>query len=126
RRRVPGRPKQLVGRRIIDSRIPCRSAANLPGVAFPRVMTRFVGTWDGVKPPLALSGVCVVGIDEAANSVLAARDTKNHEIFDNQWRNREAIPLLVVNGTDVPNNVASPGIEGDDVSVERAHENLPT
>src|SRR5580704_9016682 len=79
-RRISGRPQELIGLRIVHTRVPGRRATNFPRIAFPSIVTRLAGSGDGVEPPLPLPSVCIVSIDEAADAVFATGDTKNHEI----------------------------------------------
>src|SRR5580693_9758580 len=69
RRRISGRPKELVGLRIVNAGVPRRRAADLPRIAFPSIVTGLAGSRDGVEPPLPLSAIGIVSIDEAANAV---------------------------------------------------------
>src|SRR5438445_12047614 len=73
---------------------------------------------------LALSGVRVIGIDEAPNTVFTARNSNNDEILYCQRREGEAVTIFVVDGRDVPDQVSGLGGESNDVGVERGHEYL--
>src|SRR5437868_6607502 len=77
-----------------------------------------------VQTPLACSGVCLVGVDEAANTILTSGDSHNDEILHSQRRQGEAVTILVVDGRDVPDQIASLGVESNDVGVKRGHEYL--
>src|SRR3989441_6977277 len=85
-------------------------------------MPRLSRTRDSVETPLAFSGGCVVGVDEAANTVLTSGDSHNDEILHSQRRQGEAVTILVVDGRDVPDQIASIGVESNDVGVKRGHE----
>jgi len=48
----------------------------------------------------------------------------NDEILHSQRRQGEAVTILVVDGRDVPDQIASLGVESNDVGVKRGHEYL--
>ena len=50
--------------------------------------------------------------------------TENHQVLYRQRRRREAVALSVVGCDDIPNNIASLRVEGDDVRVKRAEKNF--
>src|SRR5580765_6567223 len=121
---IAGRPEELVGCWIIDTRHPGGRAANLPGVVFPSIMARFAYAGHGVKAPFPLARVGVVGLDKAANAVFAARDADEYEVLHYQRRQRKAVALRVVDGGSIPDDVSGFCVEGNNVSDERAHEEL--
>src|SRR5712664_4156217 len=96
RRRIARGPKSSIGRGIVSPRDPRGRASDFPRVAFPRFMSRLAGTRDGVEAPFAFACRGVVRINEAANPILPARHSDNHEILDRQRRKGDAVTLAVV------------------------------
>ena len=78
----------------------------------------------GVEAPRALAGLRVVGVDEAANAVLAAGDADDHLVLDDQRRDRRGVADLVVLERRVPDDGAGLHVEREQVRVERGHEQL--
>src|SRR4029077_18799320 len=97
---------------------PGRRAANLPGVAFPGFTAGLAGAGNGVEAPLAFAGGSIVGVDEAANAIFAARDADDDEIFYGQRCESDAVAFAIVKRGGVPNHIAGFGVERDDVRVE--------
>ena len=100
-----------------------RSAAR-PRITRPRVVARLARPRNREEPPGALAGIRVVGVDEAAASVLAAGRADDHLVLDDQRRDRRGIALLEVLHHHVPHDVAGLHVEGEEVRVERGHEQL--
>ena len=86
-------------------------------------MARLARARNGVETPLPRASRRVVRVNESANPVFAAGHANQHEIFDHQRRERNAVALTVVRGADVPYDVAGFGVERDHVRVERAKKN---
>src|SRR5271155_5364415 len=78
-RRVSRRPENLVGRRIVSSRVPRRRAADLPRIALPCLMSRLARPRHGVETPSSFAGRSVVGVNESAHPVLAAGYANHYE-----------------------------------------------
>src|SRR5258708_19269933 len=95
RRGVPRRPENLIRGGIVGSRVPRRTAASLPRIALPRFMPRLARSRDGIEPPFASAGCRVVGVDEAAHSVLAASNPNYHQVLPPHRRHLTAPPLLL-------------------------------
>ncbi len=124
RRGISGGPENLIRGGIVGPRIPCRCATDLPRIAFPGVVAGLSGTGNGVETPFALAGIGVVGIDESADAILSAGNADDDQVLHGEWRDGEAVAGSVVGGGDVPADGPGLGIERDDVSVERAEEDL--
>src|SRR2546428_1909136 len=117
-----GAPVECVECRINRAGAPGRGAAAFPRVALPRVDATLPVAGNRVEPPRALARVRFVRIDEAANAVLAARDSDDDLVFHDQWRASEAEALIRVRRGHVPAHATGLRIERNDVSIERAHE----
>src|SRR6185503_19236515 len=108
--------------RIVGARHPDAGAAALPRVAGPRVVAALAGPRNGVEAPRALPGLRVVGVDEAADAVLAAGDADNHLVLDDERRDGGRVPLREVFERRVPDDRAGLHVERQQVRVERRHE----
>src|SRR5271165_815111 len=71
RRGIPRGPEQLIRRRIKHSCDPGRRSADFPGIAFPRLVTRFAWCGRGIESPLALATSRVVCLHESARAVFS-------------------------------------------------------
>src|SRR5579871_2295223 len=87
---------------VITSSYPGRAAACFPGFAGPGLVAGVTGAGNGPEPPGAFSRFCVVSIHEAANSCLAARDTRHDLSVDGEGRSRNAVADLVVGYLCIP------------------------
>ena len=109
---------------IVGSGDPCGPAAALPRVARPGISARLAFGRNGVKAPGAFTRLRIVGVNEATNTVFAAGDAENDEIFHGERREREAVAFAVVHGRDVPDDVAGFRVQSNHMRVERAKENF--
>ena len=91
----------------------CGGFGSQPGFA-----AGFAGSRNGVEAPGALARGGIVGVDETADAVFAARDADDDFVFDDQGSDGEGIALRVVGGLNIPKNIAGGGVESDDVSIE--------
>src|SRR5579859_4645428 len=121
-RRIAGGPEGGIGCWIIGAGDPRGRAANFPGVGFPSFVAWFAGARNGVEAPFTFAGGGIVGVDEAPDSVFAARDAHEDEISDGQRREGNAVSLAIVKRRRIPDHIAGFGIERDDVGIERAEE----
>src|SRR5437016_6762392 len=85
-------------------------------------MPRLSRTRDSVETPLVFSSVRVICVDEAANTVFAARNSNDDEILYRQRSEGEAVAIFVIDSGDVPDQVPGLRVESDNVGVERGHE----
>src|SRR5262245_56621302 len=85
-------------------------------------MTRLTWAWDSVEPPCAFSGSGIVGVQEAANAVLAAGDADDYFIFDGQRRSSHAVSLRVVRDFDIPDDGAGLAVQRYQARVDCSHE----
>ena len=76
---------------------------------------------DGVGAPGALAALGVVGVEEAADAELAARNPGDDAVLDDERRRRLAVARPIVGHLLVPDDVPGPCVEGDQVGVEGAH-----
>src|SRR5204862_7286907 len=126
RSRVAGAPVERVELWIVRAGHPRRRAAALPRVVFPRLVPPFPLAGNGVEPPRAPAGFRIVSVDETADAVLAPRHADDHLVFDRERCAGEAITLVRVRRRHIPSDASGPGVERDDVGVERAHEDAIT
>ncbi len=85
-------------------------------------MPRLSRTRDSVETPLVFSSVRVICVDEAANTVFAARNSNDDEILYCQRSQGEAVAIFVIDRGDIPDQVSGLRVESDNVGVERGHE----
>ncbi len=83
-------------------------------------MTRFARTWNGVEAPQASAGLGVVGIEESANTGLAAADADDDLAVDRERRRRDRIAEGVVGDRDVPPHAARQRVERHEMRVHGA------
>ena len=112
------------GRGIVGAGGPGRRAAVLRGVALPGLGARLAGRRHRVVPPDALAGLDVVGVEEAANAVLAAARSDDREVLDDERRRRRGEALGVRHDLGVPEDLSAAPVERDQVRVERRHQDL--
>ena len=122
RRRVSNAPNQQIELRIKGTRHPGRSAALFPGIrmgagCWPCFMTFFSRARDGIEPPPPLTGLNVVGVQEAAHPVLAAGYTCDHYVLDDERRAGYRVPGLAVGYFHVPQHGTGLRIQGYQVGV---------
>src|SRR5579862_7558370 len=95
----------------------CGGFGGEPGFAAGLARSR-----DRVEAPGALARGDIVGVNETADSVLAARNADDDFIFDDQGSDSEGVALRVIGGLDIPEDIAGGGVERHDVSIERSEE----
>src|SRR5205085_10938323 len=100
---------------------PRGAAASLPSITPPRLIAGFAGTGDRVKPPGKLSGGRVIAIDEAANSVLAARHADHDLVFHGERRQGKVVTLTRLRRFCFPDHGAGMSIEGHYARIQRRH-----
>src|SRR5688572_32936812 len=96
----------------------------LPGISCPRFVSRLSRTGDGVKPPGFLPGFSVKGRDETADTVLTATGADDHLVLHHKRGQRYGIARGRIGAIHVraPHGLAVMSVEGDEASVDRAHE----
>src|SRR5438034_9033601 len=85
-------------------------------------MPRLSRTRDSVETPLVFSSVRVICVDEAANTVFAARNSNDDEIIYCQRSQGEAVAIFVIDRGDIQDQASGLRVESDNVGVERGHE----
>ena len=85
-------------------------------------MTELPRPGNRVKAPRPLARLDVVGVDESADAVLAARRARHHLVFHHQRRERPRVTLGIVDHLRLPQQASGLAVEGDRVGVERSHE----
>src|ERR1043166_8432683 len=60
--------------------------------------------------------------DESANAELAARGADDHLVLDDERRNSDRVARFRALERNVPLDLAAPGVQGEDVTVDGAHE----
>ncbi len=122
--RVAGGPVQRIERRIVRTGHPRGAAAagDRIGALRPRVAAGFTRRRHRVVAPDARAGGRIVGIDEAARGVFAARDPHDHLVADDERRQRRRVAHLVVGEHDVPHHAAGQAVERQQMGVEGDHE----
>ena len=104
---------------------PCFHASGsqyaVTALQFPGFGARLTGGGNGVELPALLAGFCIVGCDEATNSVLAAADADNDFILDRERSHRDRVACLAIRHIRFPEEMTAPGIDRHQVRVEGAH-----
>src|SRR6185295_13614179 len=106
---------------VIRKTVPHRgAAADLPPFSRPglrglrkfRLLERLRWiAWNGVEPPRLLTGLGVVGIKEAAHSVLPAADANDDlSTFDNPGRHRDRIRHVFRRDSRFPEDLSGFGV----------------
>ncbi len=75
---------------------------------------------DRVEAPDELAVLGVIGLDEAADAILAAVGADQDFAVDGGWRHRLAVALLGIADLFLPDDGAGLGVERDELRVERA------
>src|SRR5438105_3854768 len=88
-------------------------------------MPRLSRTRDSVETPLVFSSVRVICVDEAANTVFAARNSNDDEILYCQRSQGEAVAIFVIDRGDIPDQASGLRVESDNVGVGPGHKSLP-
>src|SRR3989442_7732266 len=78
-------------------------------------MPRLSRTRDSVETPLVFSSVRVICVDEAANTVFAARNSNDDEILYCQRSQGEAVAIFVIDRGDIPDQASGLRVESDNV-----------
>ena len=124
RRGVARRPVEQVGLRVVRAGHPRRGAAVLPGVARPGFRPGLAGLRDGVAPPFAHARIDVVGVDVAADAVLAPGDADDQVVTDHQRGRGGAEPVGVAVHDRLPHDGSGPAVERQHLRVQGGHENF--
>ena len=124
RRGVARRPVEQVGLRVVRAGHPGRGAAVLPGVARPGFRPGLAGLRDGVAPPFARARLDVVGVDVAADAVLAAGDADDQVVADHQRGSGPAEPVGVAVHDRLPHHGSGLAVECHHLRVQGGHENF--
>ena len=115
-------PDNQVLRRVVSARHPGGSATAFPGVAAPAFAARLAGFRNGPEAPAAFAGFQIVGIEETANAVFAARNAGDHHVLDDQRRAREAVAVLRFGHLHIPQHRTGLGVQRHQVRVHCAHD----
>ena len=118
---VSGSIEHEVRVRIVGAGRPHAGAGRGADVR-PGVPSWFPRPRNGHRPPDALAGLHVVGVDETGNQVLPAGDTDDELVLDDERCDRRGVAFLVLDDLGVPQHGAGARVQRDDVGVERGHE----
>src|SRR6185295_15403722 len=88
--------------RVIRARHPCRTAARLPTLARPAILSRLALVRNRPQTPCALAGLGIVGVQKPANTGFAPADARDDLIPQRKRRNRDAMAGLVIGHFRVP------------------------
>ena len=117
---VAGVPVDEVQLGIVGARRPRRGPAVPPRVAGPRLVAGLAGAGNGVGRPDRVAAHRVVGLDEAADAVFAARHPGEDEPVDDQRRPGDAVALPPVDDLDLPRDGAGVAVEREQPRVHGA------
>src|SRR5207237_26930 len=124
RPRVADAPINRVQLRVIGAGDPCRSATELPGIAFPGVAAGLLGAGYRVGPPQALARLWIPTIDEPAGPELRAGNARDDNAVRDERSHGHRIAFLDVGRFLTPQFLAGLHVECNDVGVERGAEKL--
>ena len=119
---VAGAPVQEVQLRVVGAGHPGRRPAGAPGVAGPGAVVGMVRPRRGVKAPLARAALDVVGVDHAADAVLAPGHAGEDLVSDDERRGRLAVARRRFLHLGLPQDAAGAGVERHQVRVQGAHD----
>ena len=129
---VADAPIRQVQRGIVRAGHPDRTAAVLPRfriaerrrrgrTRLPRITARFVRRGNRVEAPCFPAAPRVEGRNEPADPILAAADTDDDLVFDDQRGVGDRITRLAIGHFRVPQRAAGLRVDGNEMGVERAH-----
>ena len=78
----------------------------------------------GPEPPEPLTRERVIGIEEAANAILAAGNAHNDFVLQRERCDGHRIAELIVGDLDVPTHTAGPGVERHQVRIDGTEKDL--
>ena len=109
---------------VVRAGLPRGPAAARPRIDLfgPRLAARLARSGHGPEPPDLLAILRIVGVEKSANRVFSSGDAHDDLVLDDERRDGAGVALLVVGQLDVPHGLAGPGVERDEVRVERGHE----
>ena len=124
--RVAHAPEQRICLGVISARHPGGAASAEPGQcgSLPRLRFRLARRRNGPETPDPLAGSHVVGREEAAHSLIPARDSSDHHVFHHQ-RGRRASVIVVLRTLRhlrVPQQCARHPVQRDHMGVVRLEE----
>src|SRR5205807_10027448 len=96
---------------------PRRTAAGLPVVALPGVVTGLAFAGNGEGPPQFLAVIGIVGGDVTAHAELAAGAADDDLAVDDERHQGHVLALPVVLHLGIPHHLAGLGVERDDMVV---------
>src|SRR5687767_5294584 len=99
---VAGAPIDEVQLGVVAAGDPGGGAARLPTVAGPRLVGGLAFAGDRPEAPELLAGLGVVGVEEAADAVLAAGDADDDLVPDGQRRARRRVAVARVRHLRLP------------------------
>src|SRR2546430_17568897 len=80
--------------------------------------------WDGPEPPHGFARRSLVTSDKPTNPPVAARDSSNNHVLDDQGGHSRAIVLRLLRHYDFPHYVACSPIQGDQMRIIGHHKYL--
>lgn len=114
---VAGGPVEGVSAGVVGAGEPGGAAAEFVATAFPGFDAGFAVGGDGPMAPDAFAGGGFVGGDETADAPVAASDSGDDHILDDEGRDGAAVLLGFVPENGLPNEAAGDAIEGEKVGV---------
>ncbi len=103
-----------------------RRAASVLGSIPPRVGARLLAGWNDVEGPDQRPGVDVEGIDTSIDADVRAGITREDLAVERDRRAGDFIAEPRVADANVPQQLAGRGVQGDQVSIDGAPEDLAT
>ena len=124
RRRVACSPVHQVGFRVISAGDPSGSAAGLPAIARPGFVAGLARRRHRVEAPGSRTGLYIVSVQEAADTVFGAGYADDDFIFQHERRGGNRVGGLVIGYFHVPTDTSGPHVQRDQVRIHRAQEEL--
>ncbi len=120
--RIADRPVEQAELRIVGPGEPRGAARVVDRVALPGVRAGLAAARHGPEPPHFLAAGLVVGGNEPAHALVAARHARDHQAADRERRPGGAVVLPVVGHLRVPHEGAGRPVERDQMGVIGGHE----
>ncbi len=116
----PSAPEDDILLGIVCARNPGRCSAGLRRDSGPRFTPRLARRWYRPEAPCPLPCLGVIRIDEAADSVLAARDTHHDLVLKRQRRSRDRVTQLRIGHLGIPTHDSRFDIQCHQMRIECA------
>ena len=119
---IADRPEHGVERRVVGAGHPGRAGAMLDVFALPGFRAGLAGQRHGPESPDFLAGGLIERGDEAANTFVATRRSRDHQVADGERRGCPVVVEVPIRHFGFPQQLAIGPAERDHVGVVGEHE----